>query len=101
MNDPQASSPPARANEDERHCPAWGADRLCHARAGRMLGCRTYFCGPYPVGLPDEVYERFFPRIKALHDRFGIPYRYRDIVDWAAERRPAGEQDRAPERSQG
>jgi hypothetical protein len=54
-----------------------------------MLGCRTYFCGPYPNGVPEEVYERFFPRIRALHDRFGIPYRYRDIVDWARDRRPA------------
>jgi Fe-S-cluster containining protein len=83
------NSPPERANENPRHCPAWGPDRLCRAREGRMLGCRTYFCGPYPNGTPEEVTERFFPRIKALHDRFRIPYLYRDIVDWARERRPA------------
>jgi Fe-S-cluster containining protein len=78
-----------RANDDPRQCPAYGADRLCHAREGRMLGCRTYFCGPYPAGVPEELHERYLPRIKALHDRYGIPYRYMDVVAWAAERRPA------------
>jgi Fe-S-cluster containining protein len=78
-----------RANENARHCPAWGANRLCTAREGRMLGCRTYFCGPYPAGTPEEVHAAFHPRIQALHDRLGIPYRYRDVLDWAAERRPA------------
>jgi Fe-S-cluster containining protein len=78
-----------RANQNARHCPAWGANRLCTAREGRMLGCRTYFCGPYPAGRPEEVHAVFHPRIQALHDRLKIPYRYRDILDWAAERRPA------------
>ena len=82
-------SSPERANQDARHCPAWGANRLCTAREGRMLGCRTYFCGPYPAGRPEEVHAAFHPRIQALHDRLGIPYRYRDVLDWAAERRPA------------
>ncbi len=78
-----------RANRDPRWCPAYGADRLCHAREGRMLGCRTYFCGPYPVGSPEDLYERYHRRLKAIHDRYGIPFAYRDIVAWAAERRPA------------
>jgi Fe-S-cluster containining protein len=81
------NAPRERANDDERSCPAWGKDRLCHARGARMLGCRTYFCGPYPNETPEEVHERYFPRIRALHDRFAIPYAYRDIVDWARERR--------------
>jgi Fe-S-cluster containining protein len=80
---------PPRQNEDPRLCPAYGKDRLCKARAGRMLGCRTYFCGPYPNGVPEDLHERYFTRLKALHVAFAIPYAYRDIVAWAAERSPA------------
>jgi len=77
-----------RENANARHCPAWGPDRLCHAREGRMLGCRTYFCGPYPVVPPDDLHARYHERLKRLHERHGIPYAYRDLVDWAAERGP-------------
>jgi len=80
-----------RENENERHCPAWGEDRLCHARNGRMLGCRTFFCGPYPVAPPDDVYARYHARLLELHERHGIPYAYRDVVAWAAERLPASD----------
>lgn len=83
------NSPPGRANEDPGQCPAWGRDRLCTARAGRMLGCRTYFCGPYPRGVPEDLHAGYDARIKALHERFGIEYEYKDVVAWAAQRRPA------------
>ena len=83
-------APPTRANQDARQCPAWGPDRLCTARAGRMLGCRTYYCPPYPRGVPEELHSRYDQRIKALHERFGLPYAYRDITAWAADRWPAG-----------
>ena len=56
-----------------------------------MLGCRTYYCPPYPRGVPEDLHERYAARVKALHDRFSIPYAYRDIVDWAAERKPVRE----------
>ncbi len=75
-----------RQNDDERHCPAWGKDRLCKARDGRMLGCRTYFCGPYPVIPPDDVYERYYARIKAIHEKHAIPFAYRDVRAWTADR---------------
>jgi Fe-S-cluster containining protein len=82
-------APSGRANDDPRQCPAWGTDRLCKARAGRMLGCRTYYCPPYPRGVPEDLHDRYDARIKALHEAHAIPYAYRDIVQWAAERRPA------------
>ena len=44
-----------------------------------MLGCRTFFCGPYPTIPPDEIYERYHGRIKRLHERYGIPFAYRDL----------------------
>jgi Fe-S-cluster containining protein len=83
------SSPRQRANENPRHCPAWGADRLCKARDGRMLGCRTFYCGDHRNGDPNELYERYYRRVKEIHERHGIPFRYADVVQWAAERRPA------------
>ncbi len=93
------NAPPERANDDPRQCPAWGEDRLCQARDARMLGCRTYYCPPYPCGVPEDLHERYGERVKSLHERFRIPYAYKDIVAWAAERKPA--QAASPEASEG
>jgi Fe-S-cluster containining protein len=87
---------PRRANEDARACPAWGPDRLCRSREGRMLGCRVYFCPPYPRGTPEDLYAPYHEEIRALHDRHGIPYAYRDVVEWAALRMPPGAPAPAP-----
>ncbi len=38
---------------------------------------------------PNEIYERYYRRIKELHERHGIPFRYADVTAWSAERRPA------------
>ncbi len=83
------NSPRERANHDPRHCPAWGSDRLCKARQGRMLGCRTFYCGKHSNGDPTEVHERYHRRVKEIHERHGIPFRYADVTAWASERRPA------------
>lgn len=82
-------SPPRRANQDPKACPAWGPDRLCHAREARFLGCRTFFCGTYRNGDPAEVHERWYRRLKELHARHGLPWRYELVTTWAKERRPA------------
>jgi Fe-S-cluster containining protein len=83
------NSPRQRANQDPGKCPAWGADRLCKAREGRMLGCRTFHCTSLSGADPAEVYERYYRRVKEIHERHGLPFRYADVVEWAAERRPA------------
>ena len=83
------NSPQQRQNENPSLCPAWGSDRMCKARQGRMLGCRTFYCGTYKNGDPSEVYEKYYARVKAIHDRHGIPFRYRDVVEWSADRRPS------------
>ncbi|MDJ0973801.1 MAG: YkgJ family cysteine cluster protein [Planctomycetota bacterium] len=80
------NGPEERANDDERQCPQWGTDRLCKARDARMLGCRTYFCGPYPVEPPDALHERYHAKLIKLHERYGIEYAYRDIRDFAKDR---------------
>ena len=77
---------PEAVNDDPGACPAWGADRLCKARDGRMLGCRTYFCPPYPVEGPEALHERYMAQVKAIHDRHRIPYAYKDVVAWREER---------------
>jgi Fe-S-cluster containining protein len=79
-----------RVNEDPRSCPAWGSDRLCHARTARMLGCRTYHCPPYPHGVPEDLHEAFHRRLKALHDRHGVTFAYRDLRAWVADRAGGG-----------
>jgi Fe-S-cluster containining protein len=78
-----------RINDDPDACPAWGADRLCKERVGRMLGCRTYFCGPYATEGPEALHERYLAKVNQLHDRFRIPYEYKDVRAWAEERLPA------------
>ena len=83
------NSPAQRMNANASLCPSWGSDRMCKARQGRMLGCRTFFCGTYKNGDPSEVYEKYYARVKQLHALHGIPFRYADIIDWSAERRPA------------
>jgi len=82
-------SRPLRANQSPSLCPAWGSDRLCKETAARFLGCRTFFCGSRLHGDPDEVHERYHRRVRELHDRHGIPWRYADVLEWANERRPA------------
>lgn len=83
------NSPQRRFNDDAKQCPAWGPDRMCKARAGRMLGCRTFYCGTNKNADPNEIYERYYRRIKDLHTVHAIPFRYADVTAWAAERRPA------------
>jgi uncharacterized protein len=82
-------SKPPRRNQDPALCPAWGTDRLCHSREARFLGCRTFYCGSRLHGDPDVIYERYHRRVKEIHERHGIPWRYADVLEWAAERQPA------------
>ncbi|HZL98954.1 MAG TPA: hypothetical protein VFD43_01765 [Planctomycetota bacterium] len=73
-------APPAPSGS----CP-WYADGLCRNRAGRPLGCRVYFCDPaWEPDMP-AVYERYHAELRALHERFGLPYRYRPFVEAARD----------------
>ena len=53
-------------------------------------------CGSTPANNAFSVDGTSYSRAQfdhiaqALHDRFGIPYTYKDVRDWAAEMRPAG-----------
>lgn len=68
-------------------CP-WHVGGLCTLRAGRPLGCRTYFCDPAWTAAGQELHEASHQELVALHERFGRAYRYERFVD-AVRRAPA------------
>ena len=72
---------PAIAEEDlvkanvEGTCP-WQMGRLCTAREGRPVGCRVFFCDPRAKAWVPEQAELAHQAIKAVHERFDVPYAY-------------------------
>ncbi len=61
-------------------CP-YQVEGLCTAREGRPLGCRIYFCDENAQSWQNEVYEKYHARLRGVHERFGVPYRY---MEWRA-----------------
>ena len=57
------------------NCP-WQDGRLCTAREGRPTGCRVYFCDPRLQDLVPDLAEDAHRDIRAIHERFSIPYAY-------------------------
>ncbi|MBX3358340.1 MAG: hypothetical protein KF745_07920 [Phycisphaeraceae bacterium] len=49
---------------------------LCGVHQIRPLGCRVYFCDPTAQEWQQDLYEHQMTSLRALHDRFGIEYRY-------------------------
>jgi hypothetical protein len=68
-------------------CP-WWVDGRCSNRAGRPLGCRTYFCDPDWADAMPHVYERYHAELRALHERHDLTYRYAPFVDVLREDAP-------------
>jgi len=66
------------AGWDGTGCP-FQAGKLCGAHLIRPFGCRIFFCDPAADVWQQAQYERFHAAIKALHERFGVPYLY---VEW-------------------
>ena len=61
-------------------CP-FQIDKLCSVHALRPLGCRVYFCDANAQQWQNAVYESFLDRLRALHEQFGLEYRY---IEWRA-----------------
>ena len=61
-------------------CP-YQIDNLCTAREARPLGCRVYFCDENAQSWQNDLYEKYHAQLRALHDRFAVPYRY---LEWRA-----------------
>ena len=72
------SLPQFFASDKPLGCP-YQIDGLCTAREARPLGCRIYFCDENAQSWQNDVYEKYHARLRDLHERFDVPYRY---VEW-------------------
>ncbi len=59
-------------------CP-YQQDNTCHARSGRVLGCRLHFCQWRDPAVAEEVAERWHFRLKRVHDALGEAWEYRRL----------------------
>ncbi len=72
-----------RDSLDTAQCPCQTSG-LCTGRMGRPLGCRIYFCDPAYGDRQQVLYERFHQKIIDLHERHGVAYDYRDLLEHLA-----------------
>ena len=68
-------------------CPFW-KERKCEARGPRPLGCRAFFCDEAKEEAMGALHEDHLRRLKELHDRHGIPWRYAPLLHHLAEALP-------------
>ena len=78
---PTLSLPQIDAARREGRCPFLDdrEGRLCGIRAARPMPCRTFFCDRAATRWQQDLHEASLAELKALHDRFGVPYRY---LEW-------------------
>lgn len=70
--------PSTAAATDDATCP-YQQSGLCNARQARPTGCRIFFCDPAASEWQPEESEVTLREIKALHQRFQVPYAY---IEW-------------------
>jgi Fe-S-cluster containining protein len=51
-------------------------DGACSVHWARPLGCRAYFCDGAGEGWQEALLESWHGRVRALHARLQVPYRY-------------------------
>jgi len=56
-------------------CPFQEAN-LCGVHTIKPVACRVYFCDKSAQAWQHDLGERMHERVRALHDRFGVPYLY-------------------------
>lgn len=56
-------------------CP-FQSGNLCSVHEIKPLGCRVYFCDRAAQAWQQDLTERMLARIRAIHDEFGLDYRY-------------------------
>lgn len=78
---PRLSLPQIDAARAAGRCPFLDPreGRLCGIRDARPMPCRTFFCDRAATSWQQELHESCLAELKALHDRFGVPYRY---LEW-------------------
>lgn len=55
------------------------AEGLCTVHAIRPFGCRVFFCDETSTDWQRRQYEVLHARLKAVHERLGVPYLY---LEW-------------------
>ena len=68
--------PPVRPLDSGATCPWQDAAGRCHARQGRPLGCRVYFCDPGYLPRAPDLSETVIARLKTIADETGFPWEY-------------------------
>lgn len=68
---------------------AFQVEKLCSIRDLRPLGCRLFYCDPTAEPWMNEVYEQFLSQLRALHERYHLPYSYMEWRQGLAEARDA------------
>ncbi len=66
---------PAEAATAGGLCPL-AVGRACGVHAARPAGCRVFYCDPIWAPAMGRVSERAAGEIRAMHERFGVRYRY-------------------------
>lgn len=70
-----AQHPRAPAPVASGRCP-YHVEGRCTARAGRPLGCRTYFCDSNTESVLAEAHEHFLRRLRQIEQEEGYPASY-------------------------
>ena len=72
---PVLSSSTLAAAVQSGGCP-FQIKNLCGIHAIKPLGCRVYFCDRSAQRWQEELSEAMLARVRSLHDRHGVEYRY-------------------------
>jgi len=53
-------------------------DGMCHARVGRPLGCRVFYCDPQAQDWQGPMTEEMLAQLREMHVQLNVPYAYQD-----------------------
>ena len=73
-----------QAAEHPGACP-YQIGGLCSTHAVRPLGCRIFFCQRGTDAWQQDLYEAYLARLRTLHARHGLEYRYLDWIEGLAQ----------------
>ena len=80
---PVLSAPTLAASRARGDCP-YLVGTLCSVHEIKPLACRTYYCDPTAQDWQQALTERLLAKLRELHDRHAIEYRYGEWRDMLA-----------------
>lgn len=51
-------------------------DNQCSIRDFRTLGCRVFYCNPHYKEVLNDIYEKYYQKIRDLREKYTIQWRY-------------------------